>query len=246
MTTRTRLALAPLALALSLGLAGCGSSEESAAASGPSAAPIAAIAAPAGQAWSDMAAVTPEGGYVVGNPNAPIKLLEYASHTCSHCAQFAQESAGNIERYIASGRVSYEIRNQIHDPLDLTIAMLARCGEPTTFHPLAHQVWTNLGPIIEKAQANTAVFQSTAPNRFVQIADATGMLDFVAARGIPRDQASQCLSDPAKAEAIANASTQQSEELGVTGTPTFFINGNRIDAAVWSEVEAALQQAGAR
>lgn len=242
---RKNVARLSLGFALAVALAACGSDEEGTG-STTAAEPIAAIAAPAGQSWVDTAAVTPEGGYVIGNPEAPIKLVEYASHTCSHCAAFAQESAGKIEEYVASGRVSFEIRNQIHDPLDLTIAMLARCGEPTVFHPLAKQAWADFEAIIQRAQANEGVFQSTGDDRFVKIADGVGLLDFAAARGIPRDQATQCLSDPAKAKAIADASTQQSEELGVTGTPTFFLNGTKIDASNWASVEAALQQAGAR
>lgn len=234
-----------IALAAVLALSACGGAETPDG-TAPAAAPIAAIAAPAGQNWLDTAANTPEGGVVQGNPEAPIKLVEYASHTCSHCAAFAEESAGKIETYITSGRVSYELRNQIHDPVDLTISLLARCGEPTAFHPLAHEVWGNLAPIFEKVQANPAAMQGTGDDRFVKIADAAGLLDFFAARGVSRDKATQCLGDTAKAESILNASNTQSEELGVTGTPTFFLNGAKLDASNWTAVEAALQTAGAR
>lgn len=234
-----------LALAGALALAACSGSETEEAAA-TSAEPIAAIAAPAGQNWVDTAATTPEGGVVIGNPNAPIKLVEYASHTCGHCASYAEESGGKIDAYVSSGRVSFELRNQIHDPVDLTISLLARCGEPAAFHPLAHEAWANLNGIIEKAQANPAAMQGQGDDRFVQIANAAGLLDFFAARGISRDKATQCLSDTAKAESIVAASNTQSQELDVTGTPTFFINGAKIDASNWAAVEAALQQAGAR
>lgn len=234
-----------IALASALALAACGDAETEGGAT-TSAEPIAAIAAPAGQSWMDTAATTPEGGVVIGNPAAPIKLIEYASHTCGHCATYAAESGGKIDQYVTSGRVSFELRNQIHDPLDLTISMLARCAEPAAFYPLAHEAWANLNTIVEKAQANNAAMQGTGDDRFVQIADATGLLDFFAARGLARDKATQCLTDVANAERIVTASSTQSEELGVTGTPTFFINGAKIDASNWAAVEAALQQAGAR
>jgi protein-disulfide isomerase len=238
-------ALAPLALAL----AACGGTEETAGGT-PSGEPIAPISAPAGQSWVDTAAVTPQGGYVIGNPEAPIKLVEYASHTCSHCATFSQEASGPIEEYVASGRVSYEIRNQVHDAIDLTIAMLVRCGSPQSFHPLASQTWANFDQILGNAQANSAALERATqgqggPN-YPAIAEAAGLLDFFAARGISRDQAIQCLSDPAVGERIVQNSNEQSNELGVTGTPTFFINGSKIDGTNWSSVEAALQQAGAR
>jgi len=243
----------PLALLvpLALALAACGSGTEDAAAGPPSGEPIAATPAPAGASWVETAANTPEGGVVIGNPDAPLKLVEYASHTCPHCADFSAEASAPLDELIASGRVSYEIRNQIHDGLDLTIAVLARCGgSPESFHPLTTQAWAGLGEIIEGATANQqalqAAMQSTGPQRLQQVAEQSGLLDFFAARGIARDQALQCLANEETAQTIVTNSEQQSEELGVTGTPTFFLNGARIDGTNWATIGAALQRAGAR
>lgn len=235
-------------LALPLALAACGSEETP---TGPVVGePIAHIAPPVGQSWLDVAAETPDGGFLRGNPDAPLKLLEFASHTCSHCAAFSQESTAGLEKYIESGVVSHEIRNQIHDGLDLTINMLARCGEPTAFHPLANQAWGDFEDIFGRVQQNSAqietAMQAQGNDRFQQIAQAAGLLDYFAARGISRDQALQCLADPAKAEAIIAQSNEQSKEHDVQGTPTFFLNGSRIDGTLWSIVEPALQRAGAR
>ena len=155
MPTLRRLALSAAAAPIALALAACGSNDE-APAKGEA---IAAIAAPAGQSWVDTAAVTPEGGYVIGNPDAPLKLVEYASHTCSHCAAFSQEAAAKLDEYVEKGVVSYEIRNQIHDPIDLSKALLARCGTPQTFHPLANQAWQNFETLMTTAQANGAALQ---------------------------------------------------------------------------------------
>ncbi len=250
--TRTplrRLVLAVAAGASLAALSACGSSDDKAA-SPATGDPIAAIPAPAGTNWAETAHVSPEDGYVLGNPDAPIKLVEYASHTCSHCAVFSNEAAEPIEKFVESGRVSYEIRNQIHDPIDLTIAVLARCGSPESFHPLAKQAWASFEEIVQNAQANgqqlNAAIQAPPAQRYQAIAQAAGLIDFFAARGISRDQAMQCLSDPARAEKIATNSQQQSDEMGVTGTPTFFVNGNRVDGTNWASVETALQQAGAR
>ena len=249
-TPLRRLPLLAIAGSAALALAACGDSSEGGDAATVSAEPIAEIPAPEGTSWTETAHVSPEDGYVMGNPDAPIKLVEYASHTCNHCAVFSQEASGPIEEYVESGRVSYEIRNQIHDPIDLTIAMLARCGAPESFHPLVSQAWANFESIIQTAQANgeqlNAAIQAPAEQRYQRIAEAAGLLDFFAARGISRDQAMQCLADTDRATEIANNSQTQSDELGVTGTPSFFINGNRIDGTSWAVVEPALQQAGAR
>lgn len=243
-TRRPFLATLAIGLALPLALAACGSSEEGTAP--VSSEPIAAVPAPAGQTWKDTAAVTPEMGTLIGNPQAPIKLVEYVSHTCGACANYSAESTGKIDTYLESGRVSLEVRNQVHNPVDLAVSLLARCGDPATFYPLSQQVWADLNTIMQTAQANAAAMNGQGDDRFVQIANGAGLIDFFAARGLSRDQATQCLSDTAKAESIVKASNDQSEELGVTGTPTFFLNGQKLPETNWASVEAALQQAGAR
>lgn len=252
MTKLLRAFVAFLAIPLALGLAACGSSSEEGATAPPKGDPIAAIPAPAGASWMDTVEVTPEDGYRYGNPDAPIKLIEYQSHTCPHCGVFAEEAGPALtNKYVASGVVSWEIREQLHNPIDLLVAVLARCGAKESFLPLSEQYWTNLGPMIEKAQANQAALaqaQNLPPNqRFQKMAEAAGLIEFYSSRGIAREQALQCLADGDKAQAIADRSDKQSEELGVTGTPTFFINGSKIEnVAAWAGLEPALQAAGAR
>jgi len=239
-----RAALFAFAAPLALAVAACGDSAKEGL---PTGEPIAHVAAPAGTSWVESAAVTPEGGYVIGNPDAPLKLVEYASHSCGVCAAFSQEAAGPLDEYVASGVVSYEIRNQVHDAMDLTIALLARCGSPQAFHPLANQAWGSFNEIMQNAQdALQAAAQAPEPQRFQVIADTSGLLDFFAARGISRDQAMQCLADTERAQSIVDASNSQSEELGITGTPTFILNGSKIEGTNWASVETALQNAGAR
>lgn len=237
------LATAPLALAA------CDSKPETPGEL-PQSEAISAIAAPAGTAWTDKVTVSPENGFVLGNPDAPIKLVEYASHTCSHCAQFSQEAHEPLEKYVDTGVVSYELRNLFLNPYDLVIARLVRCAPPEAAHPLSAQVWGNLEQIFEGFNANQAALQqaSTLPpaQRLQAMGQASGLVDFFAARGISRDQAMQCLADQAKATELVEASQKQATDLGVTGTPTFFLNGARVDGAVWSVIEPALKAAGAR
>lgn len=248
MTQLRRFAFAVLAAPITLALAACGSDD--AATGGLSGDPIAAIPAPEGQSWTQTAVVTELGGIQVGNPDAPLKLVEYASHTCPACANFSAEAHTAIDEYVATGVVSFELRNQVHDPLDLTFAMLVRCGDPTTAVPLATQGWANLNEIVGNAQANgEALSQAMAvqdETRFQQIAEISGLLDFFAARGVSRDQAMQCLADPDLATQIVERSQTQSEELDVTGTPTFFLNGTKLNGSGWAVIEPVLQQAGAR
>lgn len=250
MITLRRIVALALALPLALALAACGGSKEDDAAP-PKSGPIAAIAPPAGQQWGDVASETKDGGFVIGNPDAPLKLVEYASHTCSHCAEFSVKGSGPLrDKYVASGVVSYEIRNLIRDPIDLTIAALARCNGPAAFHPLAEQVWANIAQVFDNVNKNqagyTAAMNQAGAARFQGLADAAGLYDFFAARGVSKQQAMTCLADVNKITAIVEKSDKDSNELGLTGTPTFFLNGKKIEVTTWEAVEPILQQAGAR
>ena len=242
--------LAALALPLALALSACGSEvEETGSLEGE---PIAAVPAPDGQQWSDVVTVTEDDGYVLGNPDAPIKVMEFASLTCPACAAFAQDGADQLkEEYVNTGRVSFELRNQIHGPHDLMLAQLVRCGADETYHPLSDQVWKNLeavlGPVFERQEQFSQALSLPEDQRFVAAAEVAGFYDFFAARGISEDQARSCLADFPAMTTIADNSTQQSTALGVTGTPTFFVNGQKQDGVNgWQALEPLLQRAGAR
>lgn len=240
-----------LTTVLAIGLAACGGDSEEGTTRAEA---LEAIAAPAGQSWVETVAETPEGGILLGNPEAPVKLMEYVSHTCPACAAFAAEGAEPLKsKYVASGVVSYEMRNQIHNALDLALVKLTRCSGPQAAIPLAEQVWANLPQVMAPIQQNPQVIEQSMAlpeaQRFPALAQGTGLTDFFAARGIAVDQQTQCLSDFASIQAIAERSDAQSKELNVTGTPTFFLNGRLVEltnAPMWPQVEAALQNAGAR
>ena len=113
-----RIALALAAAPLALGLAAC--SKDASETAVPSGAPLAKVAPPAGKAWSDVAVVTPDGGYQMGNPQAPIKLVEFGALSCSHCAEFSEKASAEIrDNFVASGRVSYELRFMMNNFLDI-------------------------------------------------------------------------------------------------------------------------------
>jgi protein-disulfide isomerase len=244
-----RLALAALAAPLALTLGACGDDAEEGA---PSGEPVAAVPAPAGQQWVDVVAITPEHGWRVGNPTAPIKLVEYGSVTCPACAAF---SVGGMEqlrdKYVNSGRVSYELRSVvIHGAIDLVITRLLECAPKEAVHPLAEQLWSNNAAVLNAAQANQAGIEQAMAlpenQRFIGFAEQAQLLDFFAARGISTDQARACLADVGAIQALATRMQAQSEKDEITGTPTFFLNGSRLDGISWADVEPALQRAGAR
>src|SRR5438128_1991328 len=113
------------ALALALALAAChGGAGNNATAAANSAAPLTQIPAPNHSDWTQIVARTADGGYLMGNPNAPVKLVEYGSITCPHCAHFSETSGPLRDTYVRSGQVSYEFRPLLIHPQDPAVFML--------------------------------------------------------------------------------------------------------------------------
>jgi protein-disulfide isomerase len=246
---RTRLyltlALTPLALAA------CKSEPAAPGSDTPKAEAVTAVAPPAGKAWTEVVSLTPEGGYRMGNPEAPIKLVEYGALSCSHCAEFSETASKELQgQFVASGRVSYELRFFMLNALDVPATLLATCGPPEAVITLADQFWEFQHTMFDNLKANEAQFQQAGqlpPNqRFGAIAKAGGMDQFFAARGIAAAQGAACLADANKATALVNATSKAGTEKGITGTPTFFLNGSKLDANSWPTVKLSLQNAGAR
>ncbi|QFT78351.1 thioredoxin domain-containing protein [Erythrobacter sp. THAF29] len=237
--------VAPLAIAL----AAC--ADDASETGAPAGEPIEAIPAPEGSSWTEVVNVTPEGGYVLGNPDAPLKLVEYASHTCGACAYFAQTGSTPLkENYVSTGVVSYELRNLIANPVDLTIATLVRCSQPESMQVLADQAWVAFEDVMGGVSANAEAIRATGDlpleERFVRIGEVSGLIDFFAARGVSADKARECLSDVETIQAIADRSQKQGQDLNITGTPTWLLNGRKVEANQWPELEPILQRAGAR
>lgn len=250
--TPGRLLLALIALPLALGLAACGKKDDAGAGAAAVAAgaPLNAVPPPAGKAWTDVIAVTPEGGYVMGNPNAPIKVIEFGSLTCPHCAEFEEKGYPHLrDEYVAKGTVSLEFRNFVRDPYDTTMAMLVRCGSPDSFFALTEQVYANQKAIFDQLQPVGPKLQAAnlPPDQiFKAIGEQGGLIDFFAARGIAKDQGAQCLAKSDAATKLANDTSKAGDTYNVTGTPTFIVNGKNVEVATWEALEPILKQAGAR
>ncbi|MEQ8411267.1 MAG: thioredoxin domain-containing protein [Erythrobacter sp.] len=238
-----------LAAPLALALAACGG-EESDMPANPGE-PITAIEAPEGTSWTETVTVSDDGGHVLGNPDAPLKLIEYASHTCGACAAFATQGKPPLKRdYISTGVVSIEQREVFLNTFDVVLATMIQCGPPERVHALSDEVWGNLQQVMSGVQQNGEAIQAAGnlpiEQRFVRIAELAGFLEFFAARGLSADEARICLSDANAIETMVRELDALAQEDEVTGTPTFLLNGNRVDGTQWGAVEPALQNAGAR
>ena len=108
-----RILSASLATTLALTLAACNGAEDAETAS-LDGEPIAAIEAPEGQSWTDIVTVTEADGYLIGNPDAPLKLIEYASHTCGGCAYFSENGAPSTSSHLETFKsgLTFQMKNE--------------------------------------------------------------------------------------------------------------------------------------
>ncbi len=235
------------AIALALLLSGCGG--ESGNQSGTSGGTTAAtVPAPNGGDWAQTVAQTPDGGFMMGNPNAPVKLVEFASMTCPHCAEFSKESHELVDKYVKTGQVSYELRNYVRDPADLAATLLARCGGPTPYFQLTDQMFAAqndwFGKLQAMSPAEQQAMQTMQPAQVVStIGEKAGLVQFVQMRGIPADKARQCLSNQAEIQRMVDMANK-ANQFQIPGTPAFLINGKLVEnAASWDALEPRLKEA---
>ncbi|WP_375381695.1 DsbA family protein [uncultured Sphingomonas sp.] len=209
---------------------------------------------PAGQKWTDVVSRTPEGGFRMGNPDAPIKLVEYGSRTCPTCGAFGQTGMRPLEeKYVTAGKVSYEFRDfMVHAP-DLGVALLGQCAGAQPFFPILEAMYVGQPPFLEKLegiskdQAFVSQVQAVSPVAGATMwVDKLGYVDFMKQHGLSETQARACLADPKRIEAVTTLTKHAMDDLEINGTPTFILNGQKLDnQVVWPQIEQALKAAGA-
>ena len=233
-----------------LALAACGSGTINSAVA--SSAPVAAVAPPAGTEWATTVTATPDGGFLMGNPNAPVKLMEYGSVTCPTCQAFSIQGAEPLKtKYVSTGKVSYEFRSfLIHGP-DVMATSLLQCGGPNPFFALLEANYAGLNEweakIFALPKEELARIQSlpiAAQN--VEMARVSGLDQFVIQRGVGSEAAQKCLTDPTTPDKLIKQRDKATNEFGVQGTPTFFINDRIVpNVSSWKDLEPMLRAAGA-
>ena len=210
----------------------------------------AALALAATMNWNTVIAQTPAGGHRLGNPDAKVKLVEFVSYSCPHCAAYAKESEAGLRIvYVTPGAVSVEVRPVIRNPVDLAATMLAQCGPKEKFF-LNHAAflhdqdkwlakWAKMGPATKQRWTS-----GTFAARMRAIAGDLDFFTIMSRRGYTRTQAEKCLSDEGEARRIAQLSADGAEQAGVTGTPSFVINDALLeDVHTWADLQPAIAAA---
>ncbi len=203
--------------------------------------------APATRDWSAQVVFAPDGAIVVGNPAARVVLGEWLSYTCSHCADFAAESRNDLRALVRGGTVRVEYRTLPRDALDLAAALLVRCGGPTRFLAAHDAVFAGQKAMLDRAEAFAATPPAQKPTatigeRLSQLAAATPLRATARTLGIGDVALTRCLNDEAAQRRVIGVA-EASQAANVQGTPTFDVNGRRVDAHGWADLKPLLTPA---
>lgn len=208
-----------------------------------------AVPAPNNGDWTTIVSATPQGGFVMGNPNAKVKLVEFGSLTCSHCAAFEEEGGKPlVDNYVKKGLVSWEFRNFVRDSVDVSASLVARCNGPASFFGMIRAIYADQPDWFGKVQAADAAklqaIQNDPTALFKAYADIAGFPTFAAMRGVPKAKTAACLADPKAASQLVQMNSDAVSAYNIPGTPTFLINGKVVDAtATWGLLEPKLKEA---
>jgi protein-disulfide isomerase len=145
----------------------------------------------------------------MGSETAPVTIIEYASMTCPHCADFEVRTFPKLkEKYIDTGKVRFIMREF---PLDRTAAaafMLARCAGPDKYYPLIETLF--------QQQQKWAVRDPVPP-----------LLAIAKQAGLTEESFKSCISDTALLNKVQQTRDRGANKFKVEATPTFFINGQK-------------------
>lgn len=156
---------------------------------------------------------------VLGQDNAPLTLIEYASSTCPHCAEFHARVWETLKtNYIDTGKVRYVFREYPTAPAPVAVAafQVARCGGATP-----EQYFTRLGEIFRQQHAMFA----TGTMEGVR----SKLIEIGGAAGLTQDQVMQCITDESGGERIRRIVEAGERDFQITGTPTFILNGRKVE-----------------
>ena len=187
-----------------------------------------AFAANAQSAYVEAADSTPIEEMVIGDPDAPLTVIEYASFTCSHCASFHESTYGDLKRnYIDTGKIKFVFREIYFDKYGIWASMIARCAGPEKFFGLtdmllsSQRTWARAGDDLEIVQELSKVARLA---------------------GMEEDQVQSCLRDGDKIKALVAWYKGNATSDGVRSTPSFMIDGQLYSNMDYDEFSKLLDE----
>ena len=163
---------------------------------------------------ADLMQAGPLGEQAMGQENAPVTIIEYASLTCSHCAHFSETTFPKLkEKYIDTGKVRFIFREFPFDPVAAGAFMLARCAPQDKYFPMIELLFEN--------QRQWAVEKPLQP-----------LLGIAKQVGFTEDSFKACLANQKVLDGIEWVRNRAADKFKVDATPTFFVNGQKVNGAV--------------
>ncbi len=201
--------------------------------------------------WSKTVMATPEGGYAMGNPKAKVHIIEYASYTCPHCNKFHSDSAKGLDSYIRSGQVQFEFRSfLIHGIIDVIPTMVTYCQTPQRFFAFTNVFYNHFdewtAAALKSLQTITPAEQEALKGKPPLLSVAfsakkSGIGDFLRKHGLPEAQFNKCINNQATLNAMQTNMKTGVEKYQVQSTPTFFINGEKLEIVAGTEPWLAVE-----
>ncbi len=151
---------------------------------------------------------------VLGNADAPVTIIEYASMTCPHCAHFHETTYPELKkRYIDTGKVRFIFREFPLDPLAAAGFMLARCAGDDKYFPMIEVLFAQ--------QKDWVVQKPLEP-----------LLAIAKQAGFTQEAFDACLANQKVLDGIEEVRSRGAQKFEVNSTPTFFINGKKLPGAL--------------
>ena len=149
---------------------------------------------------------SPLGDMTMGPDNAKVTVIEYASASCPHCANFYKTTFQELKKqYIDTGKIRFVFREFPHNDAALAAFMIARCAPKDKYFPLIDTYFQTQDSWLENP--------------------AEGLFKIAQLAGFTKASFDACLKNEEVAKGIIAVRDKAESEFGVTGIPTFFING---------------------
>ena len=176
-------------------------------------------------AESNYQAVEKTESMFIGDKEAPVLIIEYASFTCPHCATFHTEVLPKLKAdYINSGKVLLEYREVYFDGPGLWASLLARCQGNQKYFPMID--------LIFRKQKDWA-----RGNRDEII---NGLLSVGRQSGLTDEKSRMCMEDSTLAKELIETFKKNTTADGISSTPSFVINGELIQNMSYDELKKVI------
>lgn len=177
---------------------------------------------------ADQTAAVEIADMTIGAETAPVKIVEYASFTCPHCANFHKQAFKKLRaEYIDTGKVQFTLREVYFDRFGLWASMVARCGGEMRFYGITDMLFE----------------QQSSWTKGVDPADIAGRLRKIGlTAGMTGEQLDACLSDGDQAQALVGWYQKNAEADDVTATPSFVINGQKYSSMGYDKLVSVIEE----